>query len=435
MINRKTGFIIFLTAFALIGIAFMQAFWIKNAFTLKESQFEHRVKISLQNVVEDMRALQPDSIRHVFSSCSAYCEAADVLFNDCVQPYLLDSLIYDEFEHFDIDRHFHYGVFNKREKKVVFGSPDTHYAELVQSHHVISLSCLYRPESHFLGVYFPDQDKIIWAQMAGWLILSLVCILLMITGFSMSILSLLKQKKLSEMKADFVNNMTHEFKTPIATISIASEMLLNPEIHADPKKSARYAQIIHSENARLKSQVEQVLQIAVLDKGDYQLKMRQTDMHKIIEHSAKNFSLILKKRKGKIVLDLKAEQHILTGDRDHLTNIIMNLLDNAEKYSSCSPDIRVSTRNKDNGLLVSVEDKGIGISAENQQHIFKQLYRVPTGNVHDVKGFGLGLFYVKTMVEAHGGTIELTSEVKRGSRFDLFFPFNQPLNNEQEQPE
>jgi two-component system phosphate regulon sensor histidine kinase PhoR len=229
--------------------------------------------------------------------------------------------------------------------------------------------------------------------------------------------------------------MTHEFKTPIATISIASEMLLNPEVHSDPQKAVRYAQIIHSENSRLKSQVEQVLQIAVLDRGEYQLKMRQTDMHKIIEHTAKNFSLIVKKRKGKILLDLKADKYVITGDKDHLTNVIMNLLDNAEKYSSCSPDIRISTRNRNGGLLISVEDKGIGISQENQQHIFKQLYRVPTGNIHDVKGFGLGLFYVKTMVEEHGGTIELTSEVKRGSRFDVFLPFNNIINDEQEQQE
>jgi two-component system phosphate regulon sensor histidine kinase PhoR len=435
MINRKISFIIFLTAFALVGIALMQAFWIKNAFTLKESQLEHRVKIGLQNVVDEMRANQPDSIRHIFSSCSRDCDAGEVLFNDCVQPYLLDSLLHNEFERLDINRHFHYGVFNKREHKVVFGSPDTHYSILEVSHHVISLSCLYRPESHFLGVYFPDQDQIIWAEMAGWLVLSLVCILLMITGFSLSILSLLKQKKLSEMKADFVNNMTHEFKTPIATISIASEMLLNPEVHSDPQKAVRYAQIIHSENSRLKSQVEQVLQIAVLDRGEYQLKMRQTDMHKIIEHTAKNFSLIVKKRKGKILLDLKADKYVITGDKDHLTNVIMNLLDNAEKYSSCSPDIRISTRNRNGGLLISVEDKGIGISQENQQHIFKQLYRVPTGNIHDVKGFGLGLFYVKTMVEEHGGTIELTSEVKRGSRFDVFLPFNNIINDEQEQQE
>lgn len=432
MIRRKINYVIFLTAFALAGIAVMQAFWIKNAFKLKEAQFEHRVKIALKSVVDEMMANQPDSLRTEPAGCSAFCESGNLPFIDCVEPCLLDSLISEEFSHLDIDKHYHYGVYNKTDNEIVFGSPGAAIAELKSSPHVISLTCLYRPESHFLGVCFPEQGKIIWAEMAGWLLLSLLFIIMMIGGFSMSIISLMRQKKLSQMKADFVNNMTHEFKTPIATISIASEMLLNPVVNEDPKKIVRYAGIIHSENSRLKSQVEQVLQLAVLDKGEYNLERQQTDIHRVIEQVVKNFSLIVRKRKGEISTNLQAENHILYADKDHLMNVIMNLLDNAEKYSPNSPVITISSRNDNGGIVISIEDKGIGISQENQQNVFKQFYRVPTGDIHDVNGFGLGLFYVKTIVEAHGGSIKLSSELKKGSRFNLFFPINESINNEQQ---
>jgi len=224
------------------------------------------------------------------------------------------------------------------------------------------------------------------------------------------------------MKSDFVNNMTHEFKTPISTISLASEMLLKPEVYDFPTRTKRYAGIIHDENLRLKQQVEQVLQIAILDKGDYRLNIREFDAHEAIKSCLKNFELIIRDKGGFLKSKLSANQSIVNADYNHFVNIINNLLDNATKYAQGYPEIQVITKNIGAVLVVEVHDKGIGISSENLKYVFRKLYRVHTGNVHDVKGFGLGLYYVKTMVEAMGGLVKAKSELKKGSVFELHLP-------------
>jgi two-component system phosphate regulon sensor histidine kinase PhoR len=223
------------------------------------------------------------------------------------------------------------------------------------------------------------------------------------------------------MKTDFVNNMTHEFKTPISTISISSEMLQKDLVAQSPERVKKYAQVIFDENARLKNQVEGVLQIAIFDKGDYKLKMKELDIHEIIRDRVKNFEVQVHERKGKLNNCLKAREHIIVADKVHIANIINNLLDNANKYSPEPPDILVSTSNKDGQIMIMVEDKGLGISRENQPHVYKKFHRLHTGDIHDVKGFGLGLFYVKTMVEVMGGTIDLKSELNKGSCFIVTF--------------
>jgi two-component system phosphate regulon sensor histidine kinase PhoR len=424
--------VLIITTAALLGIIAMQAYWMMDAFKLKESQFGHRVKIALKNVVDDMMFNQPDSIKMTNRGCSMDCDGGMVLFDDCVKPHLLDSLIHQEFKSLSVNRAFNYGVINKTTHQISFGNIGKYSEELFKSEHSISLSCLYRPEMHVLTVYFPAQSEIIISQMLGWLIVSFLLLIVLIAGFAYSVVSLMKQKKLSEMKADFVNNMTHEFKTPISTISLASEMLMNPTVAGDLEKTQRYANIIQSENSRLRKQVEQVLQLAVLDKGEYSLKKREIDVHKVIEHLIKSFSLIVKKRKGDIKVEFMATNSIIVADKDHFSNVIMNLLDNAEKYSHCAPLITVSTRNVSNGIVISVEDKGIGISLENQKQVFRNLYRVPTGNIHNVKGFGIGLYYSRTIIEAHQGTINLHSEPRKGSRFEVFLPFDQIKTDEQE---
>ena len=224
------------------------------------------------------------------------------------------------------------------------------------------------------------------------------------------------------MKNDFVNNMTHEFKTPISTISLTGEMLLKDRVLKDSDKAKRYTRIILDENNRLKKQVEQVLQIAVIDRGEFKLKQQEVNMHDILQSQANTFEAIVNERGGMIQQQLEAEDADITGDRTHLENIIANLIDNAIKYSTEIPHIRIETTNKNSGIVVSVHDNGIGISSENKNQIFKNLYRVPTGNVHNVKGFGLGLYYVKKMVEAHGGNITLESELGKGSSFYIYLP-------------
>jgi len=269
-----------------------------------------------------------------------------------------------------------------------------------------------------------EQGKMMEYQMIFPIILSILFLLIMSTSFFMIIRVMFRLKRLSRVKTDFINDMIHEFKTPIATISLASEMLLDSDVNNFPYKTKRYANVIFDENGRLQKQVEQVLQLSVLDKDEFSLKLKEVDLHRIVRKMTEYFSIDVKKRRGTIITELVADQHHLMAYKTHLSNIVSNLIDNAIKYTPESPEIKISTRNENGRIILMVSDNGIGISQENQKHIFKRLYRVPTENLHDVKGFGLGLFYVKTMVEAHMGKIKLTSELNKGTTFILDLPID-----------
>lgn len=234
------------------------------------------------------------------------------------------------------------------------------------------------------------------------------------------------------MKTDFVNNITHEFKTPIATISLASEMLLNPLVLASETKTRKYAGIIYDENIRLKNQVDHVLQLTQLDNGTFNLRFSTVDMHQLVHKVVDSFQLIVREKQGSVKMQLAAANHQVYADSMHIENIIVNLLDNANKYSPGIPDITLSTYNRNDHLVVAVEDKGIGISTKNQKYIFRKMYRVHTGNLHDVKGFGLGLYYVKQLVNAHNGDIHLHSEPGKGSRFEISLPLDFLSNGSQQ---
>jgi two-component system phosphate regulon sensor histidine kinase PhoR len=230
------------------------------------------------------------------------------------------------------------------------------------------------------------------------------------------------------MKTDFVNNMTHELKTPISTISLASEMLRDPKVTGDSQRIQKYAGVIHDENKRLGSQVEKVLQMAVIDRGEHKLKLSYLNLHDLIHRAVDKMALQVEEHKGILKTDFAARFPEAQVDESHFTNIVINLLDNAIKYSNEIPDITVSTRDQDGGVLISVADKGIGISKDAQKRVFEKFYRVPTGNVHNVKGFGLGLSYVKAMVEAHAGTVKLKSELNKGTTFEVFIPHSNPFH-------
>lgn len=227
------------------------------------------------------------------------------------------------------------------------------------------------------------------------------------------------------MKNDFINNMTHEFKTPLATISLAVDSINNPVILNNPDKVKRFANIIKQENTRMNGQVEKVLQMAIIDKNDFNLNFTNIDLHDIIEKAVDNIILQIEKKEGEIHTNLKATNHFISGDQTHISNIIYNLLDNANKYSNEKPEIVITTQDVPDGIEIIVKDNGIGISKEAKKHIFDKFYRVHTGNLHDVKGFGLGLSYVKTMTQAHNGKIDVVSELGKGSSFIIVLPTKQ----------
>jgi len=259
--------------------------------------------------------------------------------------------------------------------------------------------------------------------MWGLLLVSLAFMLALIFSFYYTISTIFQQKKLSEIKNDLISNMTHEFKTPISTISLAVEVLNDKSVEKSQERITNYVKMIGDENKRLSLLVENILQTAILDKGEFKLKIQPIDIHTLIEQTFTNIKLQVENKEGEIASQLNATKTIVNADRVHITNILFNLIDNALKYSKENPNIIVSTRNDDEGIFISVKDNGIGISKENQKRIFDTMYRVPTGNIHNVKGFGLGLSYVKAVVEKHGGSIKVESELGKGSVFTLYLPF------------
>lgn len=256
-----------------------------------------------------------------------------------------------------------------------------------------------------------------------WLIMGVIFVLIIIFCFGFIVFAVYRHKKLSEMKTDFINNMTHEFKTPISTIALASEILVNSNGDTGLDKIQRYSKIIMEENERMQSHVEQVLRMTKLDKGGYDLSKEETDVHELIQNAVHNLCLEHCDREVDMRYKFSALKPVIMADQVHLTNIIKNLVENAYKYSPEKPVIEIETANNSDGIIVSISDNGIGISHDKQKYIFEKFYRVPTGNVHNVKGFGIGLYYVKVMAEAHKGRIGVKSEPGKGSRFELFLPF------------
>jgi two-component system phosphate regulon sensor histidine kinase PhoR len=433
-VKKRTFLIIVtITGIALLGVIFIQFYWIRNAILLQEEQFDNRVRLALKGTVNQMYEFKSDTCYESLF-CNRECLKHDSILPGGINIDALKPLISSEFSEVGLRGPYIYGIFNTKTSRAEYISKPGYEAQLFKSKHIASLSCIFKNDQLVLGAWFPDERNRAFHNIFWWLLVCFFFLLVLVLGFIFNIYSFLRQKKISEMKSDFVNNITHEFKTPIATISLASEMLLKPSILASETRARKYASIIYDENIRLKNQVEHVLQLAVLDRGAFKLNYASMDMHQLILKTAEGFQLLVKEKKGSVKLQLNALNHQVYADKMHLENIILNLLDNASKYSPVNPAITISTFNRNDHIVVAVQDKGIGISAENQKHIFRKMYRVHTGNLHDVKGFGLGLYYVKRLVEAHNGNINLHSEPGKGSRFEISFPLDYLSNISKKDP-
>ncbi len=414
--------IITLSFFSLLGVVFTQVYWVRNAVLLKEDQFRQSVSIAMKTVFNQLLEHHNDStLRNITSPDPCYQEKNSL--SDIVNPQLLDSLIRAEMGCMRINKDFVYAIYDRHDSSFLIGSFRGFEEKLTASEHQQSIRALFGTGGHFFTMYFPHQSSIVYNRLIWWLLLSVLFLLAVIFSFWFTINTIRQQKKLSEMKTDFINNMTHEFKTPIATVSLASEMLMKPEVNHLPDKIQKYAGIIYNENNRLQNQVEQLLQIAILDKDETRLRLRETDLHRLLEKVIDSFDLRLKDLGGRIETNFDAMPSTVACDRMHLTNVFSNLIDNAVKYSSGPPEITIHTTTDKQGVIIALADKGIGISPENQKLVFKNLYRVHTGDLHDVKGFGLGLYYVKRLIEMHGGSIRLESELGIGSVFHVFLPY------------
>ncbi|TAL73868.1 MAG: HAMP domain-containing histidine kinase [Bacteroidetes bacterium] len=275
-----------------------------------------------------------------------------------------------------------------------------------------------------LSVIFPERTNYVLGSMAWILGGSMIFSLFILATFALSLYFIIRQKKISEMKSDFINNMTHEFKTPIATISLAADTITNPKVIKNEVSIRHFISMIKKENSRMNKKVETILQIASLDKKEIEFRFENVSLHSIIEHAIETIDIQVQQRNGKINLNLDATEPIVYGDIEHLTNLVNNLLDNAIKYSPESPEISVYTKNVEKGINLTVEDKGIGMTKAVQSKIFERFYRQSSGDIHDVKGFGLGLNYARAIIDAHKGSINVFSELGKGSRFVIFLPFN-----------
>jgi len=359
----------------------------------------------------------------VFKDLYQEYREVDVPLNKRVHPQTLDSMLRAELRNLLILSDYEYKVTSAERDSLIFtrASNQTKFLPYNSYETPLFPKDMIR-DSGMLTITFPDKNSIILSNMTAMLGLSGGLLLILIFSFGYTIHSILMQKKISEMKTDFINNMTHEFKTPVATIMIASEALKDPELTSDKSRIERLANIIYDENVRLGSHIERVLNIAKIEKGDLKLEHRDVDMNDLLSAIVDSMSLQLQKRNASIELDLRAKYSTITGDELHLSNVIFNLLDNANKYSPENPQIKISTFISGKNLNIQVADKGIGMSRDQLSKIFDQFYRIPTGNLHDVKGFGLGLSYVNNIVKRLNGTIRVKSEKDVGSEFEISLP-------------
>lgn len=280
----------------------------------------------------------------------------------------------------------------------------------------------FSPRKNFLVLTFENDKFFFFKSITGLLIISITTFLLIITGFYYTVSSIFEQRRLAEMKTDFVNNMTHELKTPIATITLASEAIFDVDTGPEDSAVKRFSKMISEENQRLKQHVDRILNTAVLEKGDFQLNLSLVDINELVRKAALQNELNVRSRNGKITTVLNCTNATASLDELHLKNLIYNLIDNAIKYTKNDPEIIIETSNAPKGVNISVQDNGIGMTKAHQGRVFEKFYRVSTGDLHDVKGFGLGLTYVKFIVDSHGGKIKINSEIGKGSKFDIYLP-------------
>jgi len=473
--NKKAiWLIIILMSAALIGISIIQLIWLRSSVQLQEQNFSDRVIMAMNRVrdrvVEDDKEREKaleyfdnkktsklfgkkenpianffkskpnreiERLRYELSSLPSQIDPNRSLEN--VNKDNLDLYIAQELKNQGIDLKYDYGVysFNEESYQIINGnfvaqiSDQGEYsgveAVLDEStaEYQVDLFSNELGSPGYLKLFFPQKTSWLWSEVLPSTLSSILLTSLILFCFSYTIYVIFRQKQISEMKSDFINNMTHEFKTPIATISLAADSINSPMVNTDTNKIKRFAGIIKQENRRMLNQVEKVLQMARIDNKDLNLRIVDVDLHEVIKKTAENVKLKLKSRNGTLSTHLEAQNPTVQGDMTHISNMIANLLDNAEKYSKESPRIEIQTNNVSNGVEVHIKDEGIGMNKESQKHIFDKFYRVHTGNIHDVKGFGLGLSYVKALMTAHKGTVTVKSELGKGSTFTLYFPFKE----------
>ncbi len=379
---------------------------------------------SMVDFNKQMEMLRERNLRDLnwYKEVKVYLEERTI--QERIDTFFLKEVMAITFAETGIGLEYKYAVKNSNlgKDRIIFGEVDYNPGKKKVYAQALFQNDLYGAKPNYLYVYFPQRSGYLLRETGFTIIPTVILTAFLIAIFVYTIMVIFRQKKLSMIKNDFINNMTHELKTPISTISLASQMLEDGSITNTPQTIEHISRVINQESKRLSYQVEKVLQMAVFNEGRLKFKFKEFDVHKMIETVAANFELRVKSKNGKLITEKLAANAMVTGDEVHITNVIFNLLDNAVKYSNETPEIKISTENRKDQLLISVQDKGIGIAKEHQTAIFDRFYRVPTGNIHNVKGFGLGLSYVKKIVDSHNAKIKVESAVNKGTKFTILFP-------------
>ncbi len=409
--------VVILGAIAIIGIIGIQTYWVLRSWDLKEAEFERSVYIALQRVARDLAAMNGNSLPQKDLIVQRSTNTYAVNINSEIDASSLQYYLQKELESLYLKTDFEYGIHDCASDKMVYGQYIGYNADDKKPAIVDDLP-KYDEFIYYFVVRFPNRLSHIVGDMSIALILSAI-LLITIFFFGYSLFVILRQQRLSEMQKDFINNMTHEFKTPISTIKISSDVFLNNEEIKKDKRLYHYATIIKEQNARLNRQVEKVLNLAKVEKDHLELNLEEVNIHDILQNTVENNLLQIKEKNGELFTNFTSSHPIIKADRLHLTNILDNLIDNAVKYCKKLPEITLTTIDKDGRIEFSIADKGIGIAEEHQAKIFDKFYRVPTGNVHNVKGFGLGLFYIKNICDAHGWKLNLISSPEVGTTIKI----------------
>ncbi|UFH56583.1 cell wall metabolism sensor histidine kinase WalK [Spirosoma sp. KNUC1025] len=399
--------LVVLSVLSIIGILAVQAIWVRNAYALRDRQFRQSAFIALQDVADDVARLnQFDLNRYAVTQLSA--DYFIVNTDAPIDPTTLETFIQRSLQQHNLITDYEYGIYNCETDRMVYGA-------YISTSGIAGAKTKSLPKfpryTYYFGIRFPNQAAFVAGQLSGWL-WSTVAVLLVVVFFGYTLIVVLKQRRLTEVQRDFINNITHELQTPVSTIRIAADVLQSDTIIQQPERMKQYVRVLSEESRRLQKQVNNVLQLARSERTGFILDMTDIDLHDVMTASANTFA-------PNVRLDLSATNAHIRADRYHLETALNNLIDNGMKYCHQSPDIVLRTRTENNQLIWSVSDNGIGIAPEHQQAVFHQFFRVASGHTHTIKGFGLGLYYVRQVINAHGWRLTLISQLGQGSTFQI----------------
>ena len=409
---------IILGIISIIGIIVIQIYLLKKEFNLRERHLNQSIQIALRNVAEILSEYNNTTLPYeniVYQYSSNYYL---VNVNDIIDAELLEHYLIRELKKLNLNLDFEYGIYDCHTDRMVYGN----YVQLSdrrQDYKARKNLPKYDEYIYYFGVFFPGRQTHLLSDLGIWYVFTAI-LLIVIIFFGYSQFVIMKQKQLSEIQKDFIDNLTHEFKTPISSLKLSAEVLSDSNIMNEPSRINKYAGIINEQSQKLLDQVDSILQMTNADTKKHLVNKQKINLHDLIKKIIVNFDARLKEKKGHIHLELGAGNPVISADENHLTNVLFNLIDNSLKYNSGTPEITVSTSFSPNKIALGISDNGIGIPREYHKKVFKKFYRVPTGNVYNTKGFGLGLSYVRRIISAHGWKIKLESREGEGCSFIIY---------------